>query len=87
MEYWSTGALECWKKRNPKFNLNLYLYYSITPPLHYSRILPHEKETIETPSGGGSKVGPEGPDVYFGMTTRFLVDRTTWVDKLGSPEK
>ena len=82
--FWSIGVLEYWSvgKRETQIQLEFVLAL-----LHYSRILPHEKETIETPSGGGSKPGPEDPDVYFGMTTSFLVDRTAWVDKLGSPEK
>jgi len=52
-EYWNTGVLECWKKTNPKFNLNLSFHYSITPPLHHSSILLHEKKTIEILAGHG----------------------------------
>jgi hypothetical protein len=60
LEYWSIGMLEGGKPLNSN-----WICPFITPPLHYSRILPHEKETIETPSGGGSKPGPEDPDALL----------------------
>jgi len=36
LEYWSIGALECWKKRKPLFQFELVfslLHYSTTPSL------------------------------------------------------
>jgi len=48
LEYWSIGMLEGGKPLNSN-----WIGPFITPPLHYSSILLHEKKTIEILSGGG----------------------------------
>jgi hypothetical protein len=57
LEYWSIGVLECWQKQKPEFNLNWFLQYSITPPLHHSSGLAQGGKSMEAPSGGSSKPG------------------------------
>ena len=62
---WSTGVLECWQKRKPKFYLNWSSHYSITPPLHHSCRLPQGGKSMGAPSEASGKPGPLGPDFLF----------------------
>ena len=45
LEYWSSGALECWKK--PKPEIQIEKVSIITPPLHYSSGITHQEKTLK----------------------------------------
>ena len=60
LEYRSVG-----KSRSPNFNLNKSLsliHYSTSPLIQQT---PASRKDPKTPSGGGSKAGPSGPDSLF----------------------
>jgi hypothetical protein len=72
LEYWSIGVLKCWQKQKPEFNLNWFLHYCITPPLHHSSGLAQGGKGMEAPSGGSLKPGPLGPDSLISKSKKTV---------------
>jgi len=60
LEYWSIGVLE---KAKTRISTGIsHYHYSITPPLHYSSVIPHKGKTLEPTAGVGTKLIPWFPD-------------------------